>query len=280
MINFNGSIFQNNSNLLSNENRGFKYGDALFETVKVIDNKILFWEDHYFRLMASMRLLRMDITMNFTLEFLYDEIQKTLKANNLEQKTVRVRLDIYRGNGGYYLPSNDAKIKYLISVHLLEDKNYLFSNNLAYEVDLYKDFYVANNLLSGLKTNNKIIQVLGSIYAQENKLDNCLVLNTNKMVVEALNGNIFLVANGVIKTPPLEDGCLRGVMRKQILQILVKDINIKVEETSISPFELQKADELFITNVIKGVIPVNIYRKKTFNTTWSSQLVEILNNII
>ena len=81
------------------------------------------------------------------------------------------------------------------------------------------------------------------IYANENDFDNCLVLNTNKSVIEALNGNLFLVKGDTIKTPPLEDGCLKGVMRKQILELLAKDVNLVVEEASISPFELQKADE-------------------------------------
>ena len=136
---------------------------------------------------------------------------------------------------------------------------------------------MAPGLLSGLKSNNKAIQVMGSIFAKENGYDNCLVLNTNKNVIEALNGNLFLVKDNHIKTPPLSDGCLRGVMRKQVLELLLKDVNLNVEEASISPFELQKADELFITNVIKGIKPVTQYRKKTFNMEFSADLVKKLN---
>ena len=136
---------------------------------------------------------------------------------------------------------------------------------------------MAPGLLSGLKSNNKVLQVVGSIYAEENELDNCLVLNTNKSVIEALNGNLFLVKGDKIKTPPLEDGCLKGVMRKQVLEILAKDVNLIVEEASISPFELQKADELFITNVIKGIVPITKYRKKSYNNDFAQNVVTKLN---
>jgi branched-chain amino acid aminotransferase len=118
---------------------------------------------------------------------------------------------------------------------------------------------------------------LGSIYAQENGLDNCLLLNTNKQVVEALNGNLFLINGTTIKTPPLVDGCLKGIMRKQVME-LIKDIDgYDILEESVSAFELQKADELFMTNVIQGIQPITAYRKKDYSTKVSNELVEKLN---
>ena len=82
MINFNGELLFEENVKLSLENRGFKYGDAIFETVKVSNKKVIFWEDHYFRLMASMRMLRMKIPMQFTLEFLEQEILKTVAVQD------------------------------------------------------------------------------------------------------------------------------------------------------------------------------------------------------
>lgn len=277
MVNFNGSLLTEAASKLTVNNRGYKYGDALFETLKVVNGKIFFWEDHYFRLMSSMRILRMEIPMNFTMEFLEAEILKTLDANNLLQASARVRLNVDRGEGGKYLPSNEAKVNYNMSVEPHENPFYTIDLGATYLVDLYKDYFVAPGLLSGLKTNNKAIQVIGSIYAKENDFDNCLVLNTNKSVIEALNGNLFIVKDGKVKTPPLEDGCLKGVMRKQILELLSKDVNVTVEEASISPFELQKADELFVTNVIKGIVPITKYRKKEFGNTYAQSLLKQLN---
>ncbi|WP_299525263.1 aminotransferase class IV [Winogradskyella sp.] len=277
MVNFNGNLIDEISSNITPENRGYKYGDALFETLKVVNGKIFFWEDHYFRLMASMRIMRMDIPMHFTMEFLETELLKTVEANHLINASARVRLNVDRGEGGKYLPNDDAQVTFNIIAEALESPFYNIDRNRDYVIDLYKDFFVSPGILSGLKSNNKAIPVLGSIYAKENNYDNCLILNTNKSVIEALNGNLFLVKGDTIKTPPLEDGCLRGVMRKQVLKILSQDVNLFVEEASISPFELQKADELFITNVIKGILPITKYRKKEYGRDFAQKVVGRLN---
>lgn len=279
MINLNGTLHNSPDNQLSLTNRGYQYGDALFETIKVLPNKILFWEDHYFRLMASMRILRMEIPMHFTMEFLESEILKTIQANHLSNTTARVRLNVNRVEGGKYAPESNH-IHYNIIAEKLSDDLYQINDTKEYTVDLYKDFFITPGLLSTLKTNNKIINVLGSIYAQDNKLDNCLLLNTDKNVIEALNGNLFLVKDKVIKTPPLSDGCLKGIMRKQLLELIKTMDDYQLEEASISSFELQKADELFISNTIMGIQPIWTYRKKSFTMEVSKQLVQKLNTKI
>lgn len=276
MINLNGTLQEETQFNLSINNRGYQFGDALFETLRVVHGKILFLEDHYFRLMASMRILRMEIPMEFTMEFLQDEILKTVEANNLTNQPARVRFTVDRGEGGKYTPLH-KKITYNVIAEPLDTPFYSIDTEKAYEVDLFKDYYVAPGLLSTLKTNNKIINVLGSVYAEENQLQNCLLLNTEKQVVEALNGNLFLVKGDKIKSPPLQDGCLKGILRKQIIELLLTMGDYEFSEASISPFELQKADELFVTNVITGIQPVTKYRKKTFGNTIAHILVEKLN---
>ncbi len=274
MINFNGNISEDKI-LLSNQNRGFAYGDALFETIKITNGKLLFWEDHYFRLMSSMRIMRMEIPMNFTMEFLENQIQKTLESNQLDKKSSRIKLTVFRNEGGLYLPETND-ISFLITVKPIDNDLYTLNEGF-YEVDLFKDYYISPSLLSTLKTNNKALNVIGSIYAKENKLQNCFVLNTDKKVVEALNGNVFLVKGNTIKTPPINDGCLKGVMRKQLIEIIKQIPEYEFVEDSISPFELQKADEIFITNVIVGIQSVTKYRKKTFTNELAKNLLQKLN---
>jgi len=275
MVNYNGNIIEEDVASLSIHNRGFTYGDALFETLKVSHSKVLFWEDHYFRLMASMRILRMEIPMSFTLEHLESEILKLVEAKQQGQKTLRVKFMVNRKQGGLYAPKTND-VSYIITSQALTNDFYTLADE-NYKVDLYKDHYIAPGLLSTLKSTNKILNVIGSIYAEENQLNNCLILNTNKSVVEALNANIFLVKGTVIKTPPLEDGCLKGVMRKQIIDIIKLMPEFTLEEVSISPFELQKADELFLTNVITGILPISQYRKKIFTKEVSKNLLAKLN---
>jgi branched-chain amino acid aminotransferase len=166
-------------------------------------------------------------------------------------------------------------------IHSLALENTFYSiEKKYYEVDLYKDFYITKQLLSSIKTTNKIINITGSIFAHENGLDNCLLLNDSKNVVEALQGNIFMLQGNKLTTPPVSEGCLNGVMRKQILSLAKKIKNLEVVEEVISPFDLQKADELFITNVIKGIQPITQYRKKEFSTNISVELLEKLNEMI
>jgi branched-chain amino acid aminotransferase len=273
MINFNGTITAAETNLMVN-NRAFLYGDGVFESMKIVDQKILFLEDHYFRLMASMRIVRMEIPMNFTMEFFEEQILSLAKANNCSD-SARVRITVYRNDGGNYLPLQRS-VSYLINCTPLENKLYSIDSK-SYEVDLYKDFFITKQLLSTLKTTNKIINITASIFADENGFDNCILLNDNKNVAEALQGNIFMVLNGKLITPPLSEGCLNGVMRKQILTLASKIENLEVEECEISPFDLQKAEELFISNVIKGIQPITKYRKKEFGNTLATKFVALLN---
>ncbi|MFX0557162.1 aminotransferase class IV [Maribacter sp. CXY002] len=274
MVNFNGELYGDEENFLNHNNRGLRYGDALFEAIRVVNGHVFFLEEHYLRLMSSMRILRMEIPMNLTMEFLEGEILKTIAANP-ESKGQRIRVSVFRNNGGLYKPtSND--ISYIIESKELTDLFYTIPEQ-DYEIELFKDFYVNNDMLSTLKTNNKILNVVGSVFASENGYDNCLLLNNQKQVVEALNGNVFLVKGNTIKTPPLSDGCLNGIVRKKIIEIISKLEDYMIIEESISPFELQKADEMFLTNTISGIIPVSKYRKKKFSNKVSLSLVGKLN---
>tara|TARA_B100000767_G_scaffold264731_1_gene279988 strand:- start:73 stop:906 length:834 start_codon:yes stop_codon:yes gene_type:complete len=269
MINFNGDLLFKDNIKLTTENRGFKYGDAIFETVKVINKKVVFWEDHYFRLLASMRMLRMKIPMNFTLEFLEQEILKTIEVLD-DSISFRVRLNIYRGDGGLYTPLNN-NINYFIDV-----KQNNFQTKDKYHLDLYKDFYNFSGLLSTIKTNNRMVNTLASIFADENDLDNCILLNERKGVVEVANGNIFIVKGKVIKTPALTEGCIKGIIRNKVIDILNKNDEFTIEETTISPFEIQKSDEVFITNAIIGIQSVTNYRKKVFDRKVGDKLSKSL----
>ena len=276
MVNFNG-IIVDDALQLSVANRSFLYGDGVFETLKIVNNRILFFEDHYFRLMASMRIVRMDIPMSFTMEYLEEQILSLVTTKGI-QDSARVRLTVFRNEGGFYTPTNNA-VSFVVVAKALENKRYEHYSD-RFEVDLYKDFVVSKQLLSTLKTCNKLIQVTASIFAKENQLDSCLLINDEKNVVEATNGNLFMLMGNTVMTPPISEGCLNGIMRKQLISIIKKLPQIMLVEAPISPFDLQKADELFITNVIIGIQPITKYRKKEFGNLFSEQLVGKLNEVL
>ena len=276
MINFNG-IIQDSDLQLTVSNRSFLYGDGIFETLKIVNNKILFFEDHYFRLMASMRIVRMEIPMTFTMEYLEEQILKLVEVLAIKD-TARVRFTVFRNEGGFYLP-NDNSISFVIQASKLENIRYKIPK-IQFEVDLYKDFIVPRQLLSTLKTANKITHVTASIFAKENQLDSALLINETKNVIEAANGNLFMLMGNKLITPPISEGCLNGIMRKQIISLAKQIDSVEVIEAAISPFDLQKADELFITNVIVGIQPITKYRKKDFEVRIANQLLEKLNALI
>lgn len=271
MINFNGNLVaQSNENI--EQNRGFLYADAVFETLKVLDGKVLFLEDHYFRLMASMRILRMEIPIEFTLEYLESEILKIINALNLNN--ARVRLTVFRTGEGKYLPQQRS-VGFVI---VAESAGAVYVNTSSkYEVELFKDFHISKHLLSTLKTTSCLVNITASIFAQENDYENCLLINDDKNVIEAINGNIFVIKDSVVSTPPLADGCKNGIIRKKIIEIVNKTEGLNFEERSISPFELQKADEIFITNIAVGIQSVTQYRKKMFASEIANNLLVKLN---
>lgn len=224
-----------------------------------------------------MRILRMEIPMNFTMEYFEEQLLSVVENNGFSD-SARARITVYRNDGGYYLPiTND--ISFLIHTSSLENQSFIFETKEC-EVDLYKDFYISKQLLSTLKTTNKVVNVTASIYANENGLDNCILLNENKNVVEVLQGNIFMLQGNTLITPPISEGCINGVMRKQVLALAKTIEGLEVIEEIISPFDLQKADELFFTNVIKGIQSITKYRKKEFSTTTANVLVQKLNELI
>lgn len=271
MINLNGKLFNQSEEILNSNNRAFKYGDALFETIKIKKLKVYFVEDHYFRLMASMRMLRMEIPMNFTLEFFEKELLRIAEQNNLEN--ARIRFTVFRKDGGLYKPLTN-KVDYLIETSELTSD---IKEN--YTVDIFKDYYIYSGMLSTIKTTNKITNVLASIYAFENEFDNCILVNEKKHVVEAINGNIFVVNGNLIKTPSISEGCVKGIARKKIIEIILKNKKYTLQETVISPFELQKSDEIFISNVI-GIQPVTTYKKSVLGTKISKELTIEFNKLV
>lgn len=271
----NGKIQSIENSSLDLNNRGYNYGDGLFETLRVINSKIMFWEAHYFRLMSSMRILRMTIPMEFSPEYLEEKILELIKENDLEKASVRVKINIHRNEGGYYTP-NDNSIGYLITTKVI-DNAFFTLNDEPYEVELFKDHYIQSGMLSTIKSNNKLINILAGIYSEENGFNNCFLINEKKAVLEVTNGNIFVVKGEEIKTPPLSDGCLNGIIRKQLIEILKKSEDYSLKEESISPFELQKADEIFYTNAIQGVQSITKYRKKNYTNSVAKSLIGKLN---
>jgi len=270
-IYYNGNFISKNEFSISIDNRGFRYGDSFFETIKCHDGKPVFWEEHYFRIAGSFCVLKMNPPSEFEIEKLNSIIQDLLIQNNLNLSASRVRITFFRSSKGYYYPEEND-VHFFIESEKNIKKEYLI-NQFGLKTTIYKENMLSKNHLSNIKSNNRLINIMASIYAQENNFDDCLLINFNQNIVESISGNIFIVSDGILQTPPLSDGCINGVMRSVIL----KEKSLNILEKSISILDLFNAQEVFVTNVIIGLKWVGSIRSSTYKQERSMKLIDMLN---
>jgi len=274
-INFNGFLYLEDEKVFTIKNRGFRYGDALFESIRVINGKAQYLEDHFIRLKRGMTVLKMH-SANISFNELKDQIDKLIEKNHI-RKGGRVRLTVFRSGEGLYTPENEGK-SYAIEARPFKDDNYML-NEGGLSIDVYNELRRTKNILSQIKTTNNIPHVLAGIYKKENDLDDCIILNDQGRIVEALSSNIFLYKNNNLYTPSLDEGCMDGIMRKQVLRI-AEEMNINVFEGMVNGSMLLQADEMFLTNAIKGIQWVVSYRQKRYFNKATKEILTHLNSSI
>jgi len=271
-INFNGKIVSESKAVISITNRGFRYGDGLFESVRMVKGCALFLGDHLNRLFSGMNILKMEFPNQEIPEF-RKLIKETCLANDIEAGGY-VRLMVYRKNGGKYLPETNA-VDFIIEAYPLDNEFVWIRKNL--NLGIYSEFKKPINTLSTIKSSNAQINILSSIFAQENNFDDALILNNKNQIIEATSSNLFWIKDNFLRTPPLASGPLPGVMRKQILEI-GQTIGYVAEEVCPTREDLLEADEIFLTNAIQGVKPVSGFQQKRYFRNQSLKIVKELNN--
>ncbi len=276
-INYNGLFHSQKEYVLSSKNRAFRYGDGLFETIKMANGKILFFSDHYLRMMAGMKYLKMGFEkFGFSEQYLHKEILKTAEKNKTSKSCI-VRLQIFRNYGGKYMPTKN-ECSFIIETEPCTDYYYIL-NEKGLRISIYSEEEKTLSRLSNFKTCNSLIYVLAGLYKLENDFDEVLILNQNKTIAEAVSSNVFMVRNNEFFTPPLQDGCVDGVMRKEIMTI-IKSQKSNVLECSLKPENLLLADEVFLTNAANGISWVVAFKQKRYFNNHSRKLIELLNGYI
>lgn len=268
-----GEYVNDNQAYIARDNRAFRFGDGFFETIRVFQGKVLFLEHHFARIVDTMAALRIEPNQPFTIQILHHQLQGLLQRNNIQQGG-RIRITFYRKSTGFYLPKTDD-LGYLIEAEPLTDNDFMV-NPVGKTVDIFTDFKKDINRLSIYKTLNTQLYVMSALYAREKGLDEALIQNNRLSIIESTSSNIFVVSNGVLYTPTLQDGCLAGTMRMNIINLAL-DNKIKVYECTLNPQNLLSADEVFLTNAIRGVEWVVSYRTKRYYNTMSRRLVDLLN---
>lgn len=272
-LNHNGYIKENNDAVLSTANRGYQYGDGVFESIRIIDGEPINVQLHYIRLVEGAELLKIRMPSFFSEAFFETKIVELLQRSNISQGG-KCKISIDRASGGTYSPEvNEAE--YCIEVYPLEKNRYEL-NQKGLEIDLYTDQLKTKHKISNYKTKNGLMYILASLDAKEKGLDDVLIFNSDNAIVESTNSNVFVVSNGVIYTPGLQDGCLAGTMRVQVINIAIEN-GFKVYECPITPQNLLVADEVFLTNAIAGIKWVGGYRTKRYFNTTAKKFIHFLN---
>jgi len=267
-INHNGAWLPAGSPVLRAGNRGFRYGDGLFETLLVLDGRIRLNDYHFDRLFAGLGHLRFDIPPAFSPENLQASILQLCERNG-HTTLARVRLTIYRGNGGLYDPETNEP-QYLIESWSLTPRDVAL-NEAGLTIDLYPDGMKPCDGLANLKSNNFLLYVLAALYAKERRLDDCLVLNHHRRLADSTIANLFYVKDQHIYTPPLSEGAVAGVMRRFLLTSL-PGAGFSVAEQPIRAEDLLDADEVFLTNAIKGIRWVGQFRTSGYTGAFARSI--------
>ena len=251
----NGNVIEKNNAGLSPDDHSYRYGDGLFETMKIANGNILLEDYHFERLFSGLELLKFKIPLHFSKQKISEEVKKLCKKNNC-QELARVRLSVSRGRGGLY--DCDNKVSYLIESGPLEQNNNVLNEN-GLVIDIFPDARKSLDKFSNLKSANYLPYIMAAIWAKENKLNDALILNQHNQVCDSTIANVFWVESGNIFTPPLSAGCVAGVMRKRIL-----DLGQNIKEKNLTENDLLHADEVFLTNAINGMCWVKQFRDKTY----------------
>jgi branched-chain amino acid aminotransferase len=250
------------------KNRAFLLGDAVKVSFFVREAKLIMDEECYFFLMASMRKMRMNIPLTYTLEFFQSLFQKDIIDGKGIENGI-INFQVFRNSDGLTL--SKSSISYFYEIEEMNDVLDLHPRPL--ELDLIKEINVNNNLLSNIRVHCPE-NIYGRIYAQENDLDDVILLNPNKRIARSTSGNLLFLEGDVIKVPKQSEGAYISPLLENFVTFLHKNNLADIQEHEIIAFESQKAEEILLISEEKGIFSVGKIRNKTFENSRFLELVE------
>lgn len=239
----NGKLLPEGATPISPANRSFRYGDGLFETIRMANGKIPLWDLHWRRLFDGLKTMKFDVPRLFKPAELEEVIYKVCRKNGLAN--ARIRLTVFRGDGGLYDYAN-LHPQYSIETWSLPEALPLFNSN-GLQVGIYEDGRKSADAFANLKSNNFLLYVMAALQAKEKQWNDALVLNTQDRVADSTIANVFWTKNDEVFTCPLSDGPVNGVMRNWIMK------HVEVTEVCASVETIMQSHEIFLTNAVRGI---------------------------
>jgi branched-chain amino acid aminotransferase len=270
---YNGEVVETQQHKIALSNRSFRYGDGIFETVRIFNGRPVFVDDHIVRLKNGMQVLNLNFD-NGSFPAFGEMISSLAAVDNI--KGGFARINVYRSGSGKFMPLTNSA-DFIIEVHNLENEYFLPKEKLI--IGVYPEILKPVNSLAAVKSNNSLLYVLASVYARNNGFGDALILNENKRIIEATSSNLFVISGKRAVTPPLSAGPLPGIMRMQIMKILLEE-GFELEEKCPDEKMLLNAGEVFLTNAVAGVRPVTGFKSKRYFKTVSQKMLERLNTMV
>jgi len=265
-INYNGTIYEEGQAVLAITDHSYRYGDGLFETMKMVKGDIMLKDLHFERLYSGLKILKFNVPAPFTKENIEQEVKDLCKKNKCEE-LARVRLSVSRGKGGLY--DCDNKFAYSIGCWPVEQKGF---NENGLVIDIFPDAKKSIDAFSNLKSANYLPYTMAAVWAKESKLNDALILNQHNRICDATIANVFWIKDDKVYTPPLSEGCVAGVMRRNILDSGSWIPDCTINEAALTKDILLDADEVFLTNATTGMSWVKQFRNKMYINTITSKL--------
>jgi branched-chain amino acid aminotransferase len=267
---YNGKFVGANEPVFTADNRSFRYGDGCFETMRVYRGQILLSDLHFERLMASIHLLHFDVPQQFTKEY-FTRLIADLCSRNGHERHARVRLTIFRADGGLYEPLTNHPCFIIQSWEL--SPQVLELNDAGLTLDVCPDVRKSIDKYSSIKSNNCLPYVMATLYARQHQLSDAVILNPYGRVADTTLASLFIVRDRQLVTPPLSEGAVCGVMRKHLLQM---DLPFTIKESPLTIDDLENADEIFLTNAISGLRWVGAFKDSSFGNAAAAIIHELL----
>ena len=271
----NGKIHPAGQPLLLPDNKGYRYGDGIFETIRIIQGKILFEQAHFDRFFNSLATLEMQLPRLVTQSTLRVSILRLAEKNNASELG-RVRLSAFRGNGGLLEGSDEAH--YLLEAWPLAPSQTEWNVN-GLTIGIFPNARKSCDPYAAIKSANFLPYTLAGRYAKTRKWNDALVLNTSGRIADSTIANIFIVSDEVVVTPPISEGCIEGVMRNFVIAWCRKN-GLKVEEKAVTIGDLHSAGEVFLTNVIRGIRWVKEADGHTFTNQFTQNIRQQIDELI
>lgn len=268
----NGKLLADDATFPANPWRAFRYGDGIFETMRMVGGKVLFADDHAQRLQSGCEVLKLQLHVTNFPEFLEEQAERWIASGGTPN--ARLRISVYRNDGGYYFPeSNEAS--WLLEGSPMSADPYEIKE-FKYEVDVLHGQFKATGILSNLKSLNGLLYIYAAMEAERNGLNDLIIQNHQKELLESISSSLLIYSGNNIITSPLSSGAIDSIMRRNVMRLAIQS-GITVEETPLFVNDLLNAKEIWLCNTIRGIQPVTRFRNKSYSNELATKMIALLN---